>query len=81
MKHTYRLKTETIKNDVGDIFTAYGIDIYNSKKELVKSVSDIFLDKRKAEKFVKICNDLEIPINRISDIIDYVIADQYIINP
>lgn len=53
--------------------TVYGIDVIDSYGQVVQSVSDIFISKDKAEKFIAVCNSLKLSLVHLTDVIyDYI---------
>lgn len=54
-------------------YTAFGISalqVNKDSKELIAHVSDVFLEKEKAEDFVRLCNESELDMIHFYDVIE-----------
>lgn len=49
--------------------TVYGIDVIDSHGKTIRSVSNIFLSKEKAEKLIAVCNTLKLSLVHLNDVI------------
>lgn len=66
MKPTYKLRTDTVRSELGQPVTVYGIEapLHNI------SIPDIFTSKLAAEEFVNLCNRLDLSPEHIYEVID-----------
>ncbi len=72
---TYQTQEEKIYHPLTGSYTAYGISvIYKSK--LVEYVSNVFLEKEEAEAFVGLCNELELDVIHLHDVIEDMIRQK-----
>lgn len=78
MSHTYQLNETTVKDNDGIIHTLYGIDAVNNKDEVVKSFTKIFYARSKAIDLVTLCNECELSIIHLENVVDDVLYDQAI---
>jgi hypothetical protein len=63
-------------HDIG-YYTAYGISalrVDNDQAEFITHVSDVFLEKEKAESFVRLCNELHLDLIHFFDVIEDAIS-------
>lgn len=52
-------------------YTTYGIGAYNSQaNEMITFISDVFPCKEDAENFVKLCNENELSLHHLRDVIE-----------
>ena len=68
MKTTYTLRTDTVRSDLEQPITVYGINVDGSL-----SIPDIFTSKPDAEKFIFLCNRLNLSPDHIYEVIDDVL--------
>lgn len=66
MKKPYRIREDSIYDDLGNPHTVYGIEApsYNI------SIPDIFTSKPAAEEFVNLCNRLDLSPEHVYEVID-----------
>ena len=77
MNYIYRLNETTIADEDEKKYTVYGIDAVNDNGYILESHSDIFFGLLKAEKFVSLCNDCELKLIHLPDVIEDAITEQY----
>lgn len=65
MKPAYKLRTDTVRSELGQPVTVYGITLDGSL-----SIPDIFTSRPAAEEFIKLCNRLELSPIHIYEVID-----------
>lgn len=70
MEYTYRLKEDITFDEEGKKHTSYGIEALDNCGNQLKSVSDIFLDRKKAEDFINLCNTEKLDIIHLMDTIE-----------
>ena len=70
----YKLRTDTVFDENNAAFLVYGIDAVEENGEIVKSIADIFFDKNKAEEFIAVCNENELSIEHLEDVVDDVLV-------
>lgn len=58
----YILRSDIATDEDNRDFIVYGITALNDKGETVASIPDIFFDKRRAERFVDLCNAEKVPL-------------------
>lgn len=75
MKYTYRVRIGTVYNEEGSAYLSYGVEALNEKGEALDSVSDVFLNKDRAEQFVRICNRGELSLIHLKDAIEDAISE------
>ncbi len=67
----YKLRQDIIDYPDEGTFKAYGIDITDTDTNtVVKSIPDICFDRPKLEKLIKDCNELDVELIHIYDIIE-----------
>ena len=70
---TYRVIEEKFNDGELGEYIAFGICAYETngdKQEKVACVSDVFLNREVAEKLVDMCNELELEIIHLMDVIE-----------
>ena len=68
----YYVKEELHHPDIGN-YTSYAISAYehhNHKQTRIAYISDVFLDESDAEKFIHICNTMELDPVHLADVIE-----------
>lgn len=68
----YTVKESLYREEVGS-FTAYGIGVCENnpcKRETLEYIPDVFLDKQKAERFVVMCNRLQLDPLHLLDVVE-----------
>lgn len=70
MQCIYRLKEDSIIDEEGQKRNTYGIEALDNCGNQLKSVSDIFLDRKKAEDFINLCNEKKLSLIHLMDIIE-----------
>ncbi len=65
----YITHKEIKTSEDGNKYVCYGINVYENNK-LIKSLSDVFLDRVTAENFVEMCNTCQLHPIHLSDIIE-----------
>lgn len=78
MSHTYRLNETTVKDKGGIIYTFYGIDAVNEKGKIVKSFTKIFYERSRAQDLVTLCNECELSIIHLANVVDDALYEQSI---
>lgn len=68
MRCIYKLRTDQILDEENQKHTVYGIEAWE-KGRCLQSVGDIFFDFQKAEEFVRKCNQLELSVIHLMDVI------------
>ena len=58
MEISYRLRIDEIFDDDGERRTVYGVDACADDGKVLKSISDVFFEREKAENFIGICNKI-----------------------
>lgn len=67
----YQLRKDILyQQDTGD-YTSYGIDVFNSQSNvLIRSIPDISLEKELLKNLISLCNDLQLDIIHLDDVVD-----------
>ncbi len=66
----YKIRIDKFNfEEIGDCDT-YGIDVFDDNNTLVKSVPDISFNKEEISGLIKDCNDLEVDVCHIDNIIE-----------
>ncbi len=67
----YQLRKDILyQQDAGD-YTSYGIDAFNSQSNvLIRSIPDISLEKELLKNLISLCNDLQLDIIHLDDVVD-----------
>ena len=78
MSHTYRLNETTVKDKNGIVYTFYGIDAVNEKGKIVKSLTKIFYERSRAQDLVALCNECELSIIHLANVVDDALYEQSI---
>lgn len=65
----YVMHEETKTNEEGVRYVCYGINVYENN-DLVKSLSDVFLDRITAENFTEMCNACQLHPTHLNDVIE-----------
>ena len=61
----YQLRSDTILDDKGISHTVYGVDLPSENI----SVKDVFCNRKEAETFIKLCNDLDLSPLHLQDVL------------
>ena len=62
---TYQLRSDTILDDKGISHTVYGVDLPSENI----SIKDVFCNRKEAETFIKLCNDLDLSPLHLQDVL------------
>lgn len=73
MSCTYKVSQNEIYDEDGKAHTVYGIEAWSSDT-CVKSVTDIFFDRQKAENMAALCNRLEVSSVHLTDVAEDALA-------
>ena len=73
MEIVYRLRIDEIYDDEGELHTVYGVDACDGDGNILESISDIFLEREKAEGFIGLCNSLSLSLVHLYDVIEDVL--------
>ena len=80
MSHTYQLNETTVKDKDGIVYTVYGIDAVNKKGKIVKSFTKIFYERSRAQDLVALCNECELSIIHLANVVEDALYEQSIAN-
>lgn len=68
---TYRVIKENLINAETGSYTSYGIGVYHTKsKSVICVISDVFISQEKAVSFIKMCNDMQLDIVHLPNVIE-----------
>ena len=72
--YIYFLKEEMLRHfETGDYYISYGIGVYtvhNNRKYRAKYIGDVFLQRRQAERLVKMCNQNQLHPLHLENVIE-----------
>lgn len=68
------MRKDTIYDEDANKYTVYGIEAVDSKGKVLLSFSDIFFDKQKAEHFVNLCNENDLELIHLADVVEDALA-------
>lgn len=66
-------------DEQGNVYTGYGIQALNgssNERKCLHRVPDLFVSKERCLTFVKMCNEEEVAIFHLLEVIDNVLADE-----
>ncbi len=70
MIYFYRLAECTVYDEDGSAYRAYGIEARDAVDNIWKSYPDLFFDRKPAEELVLACNEGELDIVHLEDVIE-----------
>ena len=71
----YRVIEENLQDCEFESYIAYGISVCSDDTEMVLSyISDIFLEKERAEKLVKLCNESNLDPIHLREVVEDAIS-------
>ncbi len=70
MTHSYRLVKGFVYDEENKEYVTYGIEAVDPFGRVVKSFSDVFFDKAKAEHLVTLCNSEKLSIIHLEDVVE-----------
>ena len=75
MTTVYKLTENKVADDSGITHETFGISVYDKETGVVlRSIEDIFTDRRTAEDLTNLCNRLELSPDHIDDVIEDVLT-------
>lgn len=77
MQHTFRMRKDRLCDEDGSEWIVYGVEAVDSSGTVLYRCSDIFFDGKTAADFIRQCNEKEVELSHIPDIISDVLAQQY----
>ena len=78
MGYVYKLRTDRISGQDGEVHTVYGIELFE-EGHCVQSVGDVFLDPEEADNFVSMCNRLQLSKVHLMDVIEDALIKKYML--
>ncbi len=69
MKYTYKMVSERKTDESGNKHTVYGVSVQTETGSFERVITDIFCDKKAAERFVEACNILSLDPEHLDDVI------------
>ncbi len=73
----YRMKEEVLRDEQGIARKVYGIEAVDEAGNVLFRFPDMFFDLEKAKAFVHMCNEQQVELVHIHDVISNAIAEQY----
>ncbi len=77
MKCLYKLTTDFVYDEENKEYVTYGIVAEDAFGKVIKSFSDVFFDKAKAEQLIALCNKEKLSLIRLEDIVEDALTKQY----
>ena len=77
MNYIYRLNKTTVTDQERIKHIVYGIDAVDKCGNILDSYTDIFFDRIKTERFVALCNECELELIHLPDVVEDAITEQY----
>lgn len=78
MHYTYRMKETCLCDEQGTKWTVYGVEAVDATGNILSCFSDVFFDRESAKSFVRACNEQEVELLHIRDVVDDALVEQYI---
>ena len=76
--HWYSIMENLVCDEDQAVYTImYGIQAINPNGEIVKCYSNIFFDKKDADSFVKVCNEGQLSLIHLEDVIEDRLSELY----
>ncbi len=69
-EYTYRVNESTVYNEEGTAHTVYGVDVVDDQENIIESIPDVFFDRPKAEKLVKMCNKYNLALIHLREVVE-----------
>ncbi len=73
----YKLTTDFVYDEENKKYVTYGIAAEDAFGKVLKSFSDVFFDKAKAEHLVTLCNREKLSLIHLEDVVEDALAEQY----
>ena len=77
MKCLYKLTTDFVYDEEKKKYVTYGIAAVDTFGRVIKSFSDVFFDKAKAEQLIALCNKEKLSLIHLKDVVEDALAEQY----
>ncbi len=77
MHGTYRIREDDLYDEQGRMWTVYGIEAIDGRGDILACFADLFFDRGSAWAFVCLCNEQQVELLHLPEIIDNVLAEQY----
>ena len=74
MSYTYKLNETTVEDEDGNVYIVYGIDAADKAGNIIESFTDIFFERSNAESFVALCNECELSLIHLADVVEDVLC-------
>ncbi len=74
MTCTYCMKQDVIRDEEKRPYAVYGIEAVSPEGKILLSFSDLFFDREKAESLVTLCNDGELSLSHLPDVVEDALA-------
>ena len=75
MLYLYKLREDEVYDEESVVHTAWGVTVSDAHGEVLRSIGDVFLDKKRAEAFVEKCNKSQLSPIHLLDVIEDVLAE------
>lgn len=70
MSYMYQLNETNVEDEDGNVYIVYGIDAVDRAGNIIESFTDIFFERSKAESFVALCNECELSLIHLADVVE-----------
>lgn len=74
MTCTYCMRQDVIRDEEKRPYTVYGIEAVGPDGKILLSFSDLFFDREKAKSLVTLCNDGELSLSHLPDVVEDALA-------
>lgn len=75
MNCTYKLNETTVYDEEGNAHIVYGVDVVDDHENIIESITDVFFERTKAEKVVKMCNKYNLALIHLRDVLEDIIDE------
>lgn len=76
MSHRYKLNETVVKSGNKIAFLVYGIDAVDENGNIAQSFTNIFFQRSKAEDFVNLCNECELCLIHLANVVEDALYEQ-----
>lgn len=72
---TYRMRKGIVQDEERKVHTVYGVEAVGGGGEILLKFSDVFFDRKRAERFVGLCNDGGLSLIHFPDAVEDALAE------
>lgn len=74
---TYQTREDIILSEDGKKYIVYGVEAVDTQGTIVLSFPDVFFDQQKAKDLAALCNESELALFHLPDVIQDALEEQY----